>query len=209
MRNNGEQVAAGIAGVLLVLVAGAADAQPRIQLAPASTIELSGKSTLHDYQSRATQMALTVELAPSLPAGSSPLARLAAPGSVRSLVLIIPVASMHSKKDGLDKNLYKALKASAHPSITFRMTALPGVAPLAGGGFDVTAEGELEVAGQRRPIDLALRATMTSEGLIVEGRETLLMSEYGVKPPTMMLGTLKTHDRVDISFRLLLTAEGF
>jgi hypothetical protein len=30
------------------------------------------------------------------------------------------------------------------------------------------------------------------------------MTEYEVKPPTMMLGTLKVHDSVSVYFRLLL-----
>ena len=206
MPNNSRTIAVAIAGV--VLAVGTASAEPRIQMAPTSTLELKGKSTMHDYETRATRMDLAVELG-TLPAGSSTLARLAAPGAVKSLVLTIPVQALRSQKEALDKNLYKALNASAHPSITFRMTALPKVAQLAGGAIDVTAEGELEVAGQRRPIDLAVRATPTPEGLVVEGRESLLMTDYGVKPPSMMLGTLKTRDQVDISFRLLLTAEGF
>ena len=207
MRNQRGRIATGITGV--IFAASLASAEPRIQLAATSTLQLSGKSTMHDYESHATKLDLKVELTPTIPAGSSALARLAAPGAVKSLVLTIPVESMHSKKDGLDKNMYKALKASAHPTITFRMTGLPRIAPLAGGSLDVTAEGELEVAGQRKPIDLVVRATPSAEGLVVEGRESLLMSEYGIKPPSMMLGTLKTRDQVDISFRLLLTAEGF
>jgi hypothetical protein len=207
MLNDRGRIAAVIAGA--VLFAGVASAQPRIHLAPASTLELNGKSTMHDFESRATKMDLAVELAPALPAGSSALERLAAPGAVKSFVFTIPVESLRSSKDGLDKNLYKALKSSSNPNITFRMTGLPHVVQIAGRGLDVTAIGDLEVAGQSRSIDLAVRATTTSEGLVVEGRESLLMSDYGIKPPTMMLGAIKTQDRIEISFRLLLTAEGF
>lgn len=204
MQRSGIRIAGALA---IALTAVAGGAETRVTLAPTSTLTLRGKSTLHDYESRATRLDLRVELADEIPAGSTPLSRLAASRAVKSLVLTIPVAGLKSPKDGLDKNMYKALRSSEHPNITFRMTG----APVAAGGpgtLDVSARGELEVAGQRRPIDLELRATTTPEGVFVEGSKALLMSEFGIKPPTMMLGALKTADRVEISFRLLLTVGG-
>ena len=198
------------AGLLILAGATAALATgtPGVTLGPGSTLELHGKSTLHDYESRATQMSLDVAVAPELPAGASPLARLVAPGAVKSLVFTVPVAAMKSDKDGLDKNLRKTLKADDYPNITFRMTQVASVTPNAS-GLDVVAKGELELAGAKRPVDIALKATPSAQGLVLEGQKALLMTEFGLKPPSMMLGTLKTADRVDIAFRLVVTPQGF
>ena len=41
---------------------------------------------------------------------------------------------------------------------------------------------------------------MTPEGLAVAGRQELLMTDFGIKPPSFMLGTLKTHNRIAVRF---------
>ena len=176
-----------------------------ITLAEASRLTLKGKSTVHDFSSTATRLQLAVEVADTLGSGDSALARLAAPGAVKSIVLTIPVDGMKSEKEGLDKNMYKALKAATNPNIVFRLrSASAGAAP---GEFRV--EGELEVAGQRQPIEMNVRASEGPEGIVLEGSKALLMSSYGIKPPSMFLGTLKTNDQVVIDFRLVLTNNGF
>lgn len=180
---------------------------PRIALAPASHLVLKGKSTLHDFSSTATRMELAVELVERLPAGASALARLSAPGAVKSLVLTIPVQAMKSEKNGLDKNMYKALKSAANPNIVFRLTS-PAVATINDGSAFRVA-GQLELAGHSQPIEVDLRASESADEIVLEGSKTLLMSDYGIKPPKMFLGTLKTDDRVVVEWRLVLTNTGF
>ncbi len=194
-----------------VLAAGAAyaanvpETASRITLAQASRLTLKGKSTMHDFASTATRMQLAIELAETLPPGDSVLARLAAPGAVKSIVLTIPVEGMKSEKDGLDKNMYKALKAATNPNIVFRLrSADTGATP-----SEFRVEGDLEVAGQRQPIEMIVRASECPEGIVLEGSKALLMSSYGIKPPSMFLGTLKTNDQVVIDFRLVLENNGF
>lgn len=184
----------------------ARDAVAQIELAPASRLTLRGKSTLHDYASRATRIQLAIELSDDLLDGPLPLARLAKAGAVKSLVLTIPVEGMKSEKDGLDKNMYKALKALANPNIVFRLAsaAVPG-SPA--GTFRVS--GDLQVAGQTQTIEMDVRASETPEGIVLEGTKALVMSDYGIKPPSMFLGTLKTDPRVVIEWRLVLTHDGF
>jgi YceI-like domain len=196
-----------------VLAAGAAyagngpETASRITLAEASRLTLKGKSTMHDFASTATRMQLALELTDTLPPGDSVVARLAAPGAVKSIVLTIPVEGMKSEKDGLDKNMYKALKAAENPNIVFRLTS-PAIASGAdGAAFRVS--GELELAGKSQPIEVDVRASESPEGIVLEGSKALLMSDFGIKPPTMFLGTLKTADRVVVEWRLVLTNDGF
>ena len=135
------------------------------------------------------------------------LARLTLPGAVKSIVLTIPVEAMKSEKNGLDKNMYKALKAAENPNIVFRL-ASPAIAS----GAENTAfhvAGELELAGKSQPIEVDVRASETPEGIVLEGSKALLMSDFGIKPPTMFLGTLKTADRVVVEWRLVLINDGF
>jgi len=201
-----------IATVVAVLVAGGAayaasvpEPTSRITLAEASRLTLTGKSTLHEFSSTATRLQLAVELADTRPSGDSALARLAAPGAVKAIVLTVPVEGLKSDKDGLDKNMYKALKASANPDIVFRLRS--ATAGSAAGEFQVA--GDLQVAGQSQPIEMTVHATECAEGIVIEGSKALLMSSYGIKPPSMFLGTLKTNDQIVIAWRLVLANNGF
>jgi hypothetical protein len=199
-------VVCSVAVAVAAPAARAGSASPRIALAPASRLVLRGKSTLHDFASTATRLQLAVELADSLPAGPPTLARLSEPGAVRSIVVTIPVEAMKSEKDGLDKNMYKALKAASNPNIVFRLLS-PAVPTGADAAFHLT--GELEVAGVRQPVEMDVRASESADGIVLEGSKALLMSDYGIKPPKMFLGTLKTEDRVVVEWRLVLTHAGF
>jgi len=42
----------------------------------------------------------------------------------------------------------------------------------------------------------------------VTGSRALLMSEFGIKPPTMFMGMLKTADQVTITLNVQLTPAG-
>ena len=117
--------------------------------------------------------------------------------------------SLRSAKSGLDKNLWKNLRADEFPAIRFHL-AKYDVAP-AGASPDtlrIRAEGTLEVAGATRPDTLDARAYRTAQGLWIEGDEPLLMSDFGIRPPTMMMGTLRVKDRIVVRYRLLLVPGG-
>jgi hypothetical protein len=204
----GNTTIATLLGTLITCSAFAAnvpETTSRLTLGETSRLTLKGKSTMHDYSSRATRLKLAVELSDALPAGDSNIGRLAAPGAVKSIVLTIPVDGLKSEKEGLDRNMYKALKASANPDIVFRLrSATAGAAP---GEFRV--EGELEAAGRIQPIDVTVRASECPEGIVLEGSKALLMSSFGIKPPSMFLGALKTKDEVVIEWRLVLNHDGF
>jgi hypothetical protein len=199
---------AAVLGALFTMGVSASggEATPRITLAPSSQLMLRGKSTLHDYAIAATRIQLAVELAESLPAGASALGRLAQPGAVKSIVLTVPVEAMKSEKNGLDKNMHKALKAAENPNIVFRLTSPPAASA---DGTTYRVAGELELAGRSQAIEVDVRASETPDGIVLEGSKALLMSDFGIKPPSMFLGTLKTADRVVVEWRLVLTNDGF
>jgi hypothetical protein len=188
--------------------AAAADAPviAHVALGPGSTLWLEGTSNVHDFESRTTELTLRLlrDPAASDPADAAALEQWLVSGGSRGLELGVPLAPMRSGKPGLDKNMLKALRAGEFPEITFRLTR-SHVAETPGDTVGVTADGQLRVAGRERPITVTGRLVRSTAGVWLEGSHTLRMSEYDVKPPTMMLGTLRVHDPVVVHFRLLLT----
>ncbi|MEO5987353.1 MAG: YceI family protein, partial [Candidatus Eisenbacteria bacterium] len=112
-------------------------------------------------------------------------------------------------KEGIDKNLWKDLQAEVFPTIQFHLTKYTvGANPAKGDTTHLQAEGVLRIAGRERPVTLRMHAYRSAEGLWVDGNERLRMTDYGIKPRTMMLGTLRVKDEVVVRYHLLLIPQG-
>jgi hypothetical protein len=162
-----------------------------------ATLSLSGTSTMHPYV--VSTKTLKVGAAS---ATSADLKGLLQPGALQGFELQIPVNTFTSDKDGLTKQMFKAMKADKHPTITFRLTGY--TVESAATGVVVKPAGTLTVAGVEKPIDMVLDVKEVAGALHVRGTRDLLMTDFGIKPPTMFMGMLKTHDKVTITFELHL-----
>jgi len=177
-----------------------------LELGTGSVLWLEGTSTVHEFECRTSQVeiAFTRDTARPLPADASGLAELIRGAGVRGVEAQVPVNTLRSGKDALDKNMRKAMKAEQHPKVVFVLSRYT----LADGAPDDTlgirAEGSLTIAGTTRPVTLSARAYRSGKGLWLIGDYGLRMSEYGIKPPTMMLGTLRVGDAIKVGYRLLL-----
>jgi hypothetical protein len=206
--------ALGVLATCLTLHSGAFAAEATrlvTTLGPGSVLWLDGTSTMHDFESRSKEVSVELLRVSDVaqPANAAGLMALIRSSQVLEVRVQVPVVSLLSDKEALDKNLRKAMKAEAHPNVQFvlkKYTIAPG--PAAGDTVAIEAEGLLTVAGQERPVSLVARAYPAAEGVWLEGSEKLLMSEYGIKPPKMFLGTLKVHDPITIHYRLLLIPKG-
>jgi polyisoprenoid-binding protein YceI len=77
------------------------------------------------------------------------------------------------------------------------------VAPTQGNNYQIKAYGKLQIAGVTKDVMLLANAVQNSDKTInCSGTEKLKMSDYGIKPPTFMLGALKVADEVNINFNL-------
>lgn len=162
-----------------------------------SLLWLVGDSSLHAYSSTAQN--LKVEFEPG-----APILMQLKSGQLKLLKVTVPVNDMRSGRGGLDKNMQKALKAGEHPNIVFQMEkyeVLPSTGPLM-----VKATGVLEVAGVKKPVALDARLTLDESGARLEGTKELLMTDYGIKPPKVLM--IKTTNEVKVNFDLKLDPAG-
>lgn len=185
---------------ILLLAASVANALP-VTLTPStkSRVRLEGDSTLHPFWSEtaAFTAALTVDaVAPTALA----VAAAVAEGKPVTMLVSIPVAGLKSEHSGLDKNLRKALSADKNPDIVYALEHCES-APVKDGQL-LSVTGALRIAGTTQPAVLKATATVSGALFVVEGEQTLLMTDYGVKPPTMMLGAVKTANKIVVKYRL-------
>jgi polyisoprenoid-binding protein YceI len=192
--------------ILACAIALAATAAPRASeraAAPltiiAARVSLEGTSNIHAYTASTKSVRLSAVDVEGVPGGDL-LDYVLKPGALKGLDVVIPAASLSSPKDGLDKNMHKALKVEQHAEITFRLRSL-----MTDGGR-YKAVGLLAIAGVEKQITLDLHVRRKGATLAITGTTSLLMTDYGIQPPKAMMGMLKTDPKVQIRIELELGA---
>jgi len=166
-----------------------ATAQENYILGDGSTIKVDGSSNRSDWSVEATSFSGTFTLAEGSPTEGG---------------FSIPVRDMKSGRSLImDRLMHGAFEADANPEISFTMeSAAPADEE---GWWNVT--GQLTMAGTSNPVTVSLEQ-QGDVGRTVRyvGSHDLKMTDYGMKPPTAMFGSLHTSEDVTIHFDLLLAS---
>ena len=163
-----------------------------------AAITIAGTSNIHDYTATTGDATVTKVQFGSSVAGPAFWEEVQKPGGLEAFDLAIKAESLKSTRDGLDKNMYKALKVKEHALITFRLTRMEGE-PGA-----LKAIGMLRIAGVEREVTLPLKTTRKGNGLAVAGEIDVLMTDYGIAPPKAMMGMVKADPKITVTFAVLL-----
>jgi polyisoprenoid-binding protein YceI len=156
-----------------------------------ATLKVLGNSTLHKWEADATRLDISGSL---LPVKGSLLDQLKA-GALQSLTVSVAVEGLKSTESvSMDHNMFKALDSTHFAGIQFLLKSY------AVQGATVTAQGSLTIHGVAKPIELKGLLSSRENKVSVSGSYDLLMSDYGVKPPVMMLGTVRVADKVTITY---------
>lgn len=158
-----------------------------------STVTISGTSTLHDWtmDTRAVKGTAEIEMT-----GSEITA-------IKEVILEIPAESLKSGKSAMDKNAYDALKTKKNPKIFFKLKGFNQASVDGRSAVEVT--GDITIAGKTRTEKILVAYKTDSKGnLSVSGSKAIKMTDYGVTPPEVMFGTVKTGDDLTIKFDIAL-----
>jgi polyisoprenoid-binding protein YceI len=187
-------------GLLWLVVLTGSSAVAPIRFQPESKLWVEGTSTVRDYTCRATSLEGSVT-----PTGAdASLAMGELEKAVRTVDVSLPVQGLECGNGTMNGHLRNALKAQQNPTIRFRLShyELAAAGQTAG---TATLQGTLAIAGQEKPVSIEASVSSEGDGAVrVKGSKEILMSEYGVRPPTLMMGTLKVRDRVVVHFDVLL-----
>lgn len=187
-------------GLLAILSTLGLATPPQILIQPDSRVWVEGGSTVRDWSCTAAEVG--GEVVPGANATSLTADGLGA--AVASVELRIPVERLGCGNGKMDSHMKKALKAADHEAITFRMTTYSASAPV-DGVSTLELRGTLTIAGAEQPIVIQAQATHETDGTLrVQGTQPITMSQWGVKPPSLMLGTMKVRDEVVVHFDIRL-----
>ena len=193
----------GIAVSVVALATGAwTMVAGRMTLTADSKVWVAGTSSVRSYTCKAVEVDGSVMT-------SAPIVKLEDAGSVvEAVTLTVEVDKMDCANGTMNAHMKKALKVQDHPTIEFQAKSVQTAAD-PDGSVLLTLVGDLKMAGQTQP--LAVEGTMVrgeDGALRYRGQVGFDMTKWGVKPPSLMFGTMKVHAPVVVGFDVALTESG-
>jgi len=192
--------AAALLGALAATAAG--QSTVHVAVGPESKLWIEGTSNLHGWSCAAEKFDAAIEI----DVGAATDLAAVAPKALKRVEVKVPVRALKCGHGGMDDNMYKALKADATPEISYIMAtfdAVPGEAD----AFTLKTTGTLAMAGKENKLAMEVVATRLPDGTVkATGVVPIKMTDYGIKPPTAIFGTLRTGDEVRVNFALTVGA---
>lgn len=193
--------------MMMVLGSGWLFAQNSVALGADSNsrIWFEGTSTLHDFTCEVDSFNATLS------------SRAATPETIFNdldfkMTVVIPVKMIKSSKgERMDKKMYETLSADKVKTIVYEMTAVKDgpAGSEDSSGVVLETRGLLSIVGQTRPININVRGIlMAGGGIRLSGAVPLDMTDFGIEPPKMMLGALRTDKKITIHFDLRMRFTG-
>jgi polyisoprenoid-binding protein YceI len=173
-------------------------------VAPESKLWIEGTSNLHGWSCTSEKFDAVIELDA---AAASQLAT-AAPKALKRVEVKVPVKSLKCDHGGMDGNVYKALKADDKSEISYIMATFDAAPGDAADAFTLKTTGTLAIAGKENKLSMDVVATRLPDGTVkATGMVPIKMTDFGIKPPTAIFGTLRTGDDVKVNFALTIGAK--
>ena len=171
----------------------------RLRLDPASQLTIEGTSSMHAWHCKTDKINAYVDVDPGY---TKDLTKVARPIAAVKVNIVVKTLSCGNAQ--MDRNMYGTLKADENQVIKYTLSGydlLSGsVSPT---GFAANTKGTLTIAGETRPIEMKISAERQSDGkAFAQGEQTLLLTDFGIKPPSFMFGALKVGNEVKVKFTL-------
>ncbi len=167
-----------------------------------SKLTIKGTSTLHDWKVNAN--IINGNLA--VDNGSSETTAIANLGDLSEMKVIIPVKGLKSGESGMDDKMDDALKAEDNPTITYVLNKVDSVVynDKSKDEFMVNTYGTLTIAGKSKNIEMKVNGKINGNNIVFTGEKKLLMTDFGVDPPTAFFGVMKSGNEITIVYNIVL-----
>ena len=127
--------------------------------------------------------------------------------SISNVKAVFAGASVTSENNIMTGKARDALMVREHPEIVFISDGAENVL-LNDGKISGTLKGKLSLGGVSKSIDIGFSGNIKGDRILISGSEEVNMTDYGIKPPTALLGTLKTGEKVTVELRLSFLISG-
>ena len=126
----------------------------------------------------------------------------------RDVAVTVNVTDIKSDNEAMDQNTYEALKGDEYPQIRFVLSDDVSVFSQTSSLFMAICQGDFTLAGVTKTISFQAQGRWKgSNKMFLKGSRKFNMLDFGVDPPTFLLGANKTGDTVTIDLELTLAVE--
>lgn len=180
--------------ILLLLTVSFAFGQGNYRVSNYSLV-IKGTSNLHDWECNVNEVRANGVLVTDATGLKT----------IQSLNVEIPVKTIKSTKGSImDNKMYNALNANGYQNISYKLEKVTGINKR-GNGYDIQTTGYLTIAGSTKKVDMYVWGQVGSDQSIsFNGSKKIKMTDFGVSPPTALMGTLTTGDDVEVIFQITL-----
>ena len=155
-----------------------------------SSLSFTGKSTLHDWEITVNDFEGQAQFnadtqVPEITGGK----------------LICQVKSFKSHKKAMDDIVFDAMNVKKYPQLTFEYVRTLS-SGMKNGKIYVVGLGDLTIAGTKKSVQIELTGVFKDGAYQFTGEKKFKMSDFNVKPPSFMFGTVKSEDEIDVKYSL-------
>ena len=160
-----------------------------------SYFKIKGTSSLHDWEMISNSFSSNIII------NKTSNGNLA----IRDININVGVKTLISGKKVMDKKCYKALLYKEHPHINYQFKSIKEIKLKVDNTYTATLSGALTIAGKTKLAEILVEIILKDDNINIKGKKALKMSDFDVKPPTALLGTIKTGNDITIEFNLNYT----
>lgn len=180
--------------VFLFATAGWVAYAQNLSFDPSGKIWIEGTSNVHGWTCEVKQFSgsVTADLNDGALTG------------LQATTVTVPKAQLDCDNGQMNRRMMRALNADANPQISFQLTGAQVGQPN-NNAFLMQANGRLTLNGTTRNVRFQANGQVLDNGRYqLTGSVPVKMSDFGIDPPTAMLGAMRTGDDVTVHFDVTL-----
>jgi polyisoprenoid-binding protein YceI len=164
-----------------------ANAQKSYSLDTKQNFSVSGTSTLHDWEMKSNTGTGTANFTVT----DSKLTE------IKAITVTLVSESIKSEKTSMDKVAYETLKTKKFKNIKYVLKSAEKV-----NESTWNLIGTYTIAGVSKDLKTQVKTTVTNGIVSLQGTNKITFTEFGMKSPTALLGTIKTGNDLTIKFNI-------
>ena len=171
----------------------------RLSVRPDSKLWLEGSSNVRDWRCEATTLDASIEVDDDEDHDVAPAA-----ARVRAVHVRVPTHALTCGRSQMDHIMYKALHVDDAPDCR-QIVGRFDVVSATPGTNSLVMQGTLRIAGRERVVRVPVIFQEQRDGSVrAQGAMPILMTDYGITPPTALFGVLRTENRIVVKFDLFV-----
>lgn len=170
----------------------------RLAVRADSRLWLEGSSNVRDWRCDATSLDASVDI-------DDAMHTMTSAAHIRRVQVRVPTHALTCGRSQMDHIMYKALHVDDAPECRQIVGRFEVVPAATGEQSTLVMQGTLRIAGRERVVRVPVALEEQTDGSVrARGALPILMTDYGISPPTALFGVVRTENRIVVKFDLLV-----